>query len=133
MLSSIVYALVCLILDLVVLRPRKDGALRLELVALRHEVRVLRRRTKRVVWRPTDRLVLAALSRYLPRPAWAVFPVRPKTLLRWHRSSFGGSGRCLAAAIDRDDHPFCASAASSFCASPRRTALGLSAIAGRAG
>jgi putative transposase len=85
MLFSIVYAVLCLILDLVVLRPRKEGAIRLELVALRQEVRVLRRRTKRVVWRPTDRLVLTALSRYLPRTAGAVFPVRPETLLRWHR------------------------------------------------
>jgi hypothetical protein len=32
-----------------------------------------RRRTKRLGWRPTDRLVLAALSRYLPKSAWAVF------------------------------------------------------------
>jgi putative transposase len=44
-----------------------------------------RRRANRLGWRPTDRLVLAALSRYLPRSAWAVFPVRPETLLRWHR------------------------------------------------
>ncbi|MDQ6944699.1 MAG: helix-turn-helix domain-containing protein [Actinomycetota bacterium] len=85
MLFSIVYAVVCVILDLVVIRAPKDAAIRLELVALRHEVSVLRRRTKRVVWRPADRLVLAALSRHLPRTAWAVFPVRPETLLRWQR------------------------------------------------
>ncbi len=29
--------------------------------------------------------MLAALSRALPRSAWGVFPVRPETLLRWHR------------------------------------------------
>jgi transposase InsO family protein len=28
---------------------------------------------------------LAALSGSLPRPAWASFPVKPETLLRWHR------------------------------------------------
>jgi putative transposase len=28
---------------------------------------------------------MAALSRLLPRPAWAAFTVRPETLLRWHR------------------------------------------------
>ena len=44
-----------------------------------------RRRANRLGWRPTDRLVLAALSRYLPRSAWAVFPVQPESLLRWHR------------------------------------------------
>jgi putative transposase len=52
---------------------------------LRHEVRVLRRRTKRIAWRPGDRLVLTALSRCLPRANWHAFPVRPETLLRWHR------------------------------------------------
>ena len=29
--------------------------------------------------------LLAALSRSLPRPAWTGFPVKPETLLRWHR------------------------------------------------
>ena len=56
----------------------------MELLALRHEVRVLRR-TTRPARRPGDRLFLAALSRCLPRAAWHVFPVRPETLLRWHR------------------------------------------------
>ena len=32
-----------------------------------------------------DRLLLAALSRVLPRRSWNVFLVRPETLLRWHR------------------------------------------------
>ncbi len=48
-------------------------------------MRVLRRCTKRVPWRPGDRLVLTALSRCLSRIDWLVFPVRPETLLRWHR------------------------------------------------
>jgi putative transposase len=32
-----------------------------------------------------DQLILAALSRVLPRRSWQAFPVRPETLLRWHR------------------------------------------------
>jgi hypothetical protein len=48
-------------------------------------VRVLRRRTKRIAWRPGDRLVLTALSRCLPRAGWYAFLIRPETLLRWHR------------------------------------------------
>ena len=70
--------------DLAAARLRSDGAVRLELVVLRQEVRMLRRRAKRVSCLPPDRLMFAALSRYLPRSAWVVFPVRPETLLRWH-------------------------------------------------
>src|SRR5919199_6092251 len=85
MLPSLVYATVRLLLDLALLRCRGSAARDLELLALRHEVRVLRRRTTRIAWRPGDRLVLAALSRGLPRANWPAFPVRPETLLRWHR------------------------------------------------
>jgi putative transposase len=72
-------------LDVALLRCHSGTVRDLELLALRHEVRVLRRRTKRLAWRPGDRLVLAALSRCLPRAGWHAFPVRPETLLRWHR------------------------------------------------
>src|ERR671933_2863470 len=85
MLASLLYAVVRLLLDLALLRCRSSSARDLELLALRHEVRVLRRRTKRIAWRPGDRLVLAALSRCLTRAGWQAFPVRPETLLRWHR------------------------------------------------
>jgi putative transposase len=85
MLPSILYAVVRLLLDLALLGCRSGTARDLELLALRHEVRVLRRRTKRIAWRPGDRLVLTALSRGLPRAGWHAFPVRPETLLRWHR------------------------------------------------
>src|SRR5687768_13615425 len=85
MLPSLLYAVVRLLLDLALLRCRSGAARDLELLALRHEVRVLRRRRQRIAWRPGDRLVLTALSRCLPRAGWHGFPVRPETLLRWHR------------------------------------------------
>jgi putative transposase len=56
-----------------------------ELLVLRHEVRVLRRQVKRTAWQSGDRFVLANLSQLLPRAGWNRFPVRPETLLRWHR------------------------------------------------
>lgn len=84
MLLSAVYALACLLLNLVPLGCRTSAARDIELLALRHEVRVLRR-TTRPARRPGDRLLLAGLSRFLPRAAWHVFPVRPETLRRWHR------------------------------------------------
>src|SRR3712207_159404 len=85
MLPSLLYAVVRLLLDLALLRCRSVTTRDLELLAWRHEVRVLRRRTQRIAWRPGDRLVLTALRRCLPRANWQAFPVRPETLLRWHR------------------------------------------------
>ena len=86
MLLSLTYALLRLLLDLSLVRFSAGSARDAELLALRYEVRVLRRRTKRVSWRPGDRLIVAALRRCLPRSEWHVFPVRPETLLRWLRA-----------------------------------------------
>jgi putative transposase len=54
-------------------------------VVLRHELSVLRRQAGRPQLRPSDRLLLAAASRLLPRSRWGSFLVTPATLLRWHR------------------------------------------------
>ena len=85
MLLSILYAVLCLLIDLALLRLRPTAAHDVELLALRHEVRVLRRAAKPRRWQPGDRLVLAALSRRLTRSDRGWLPVRPATLLRWHR------------------------------------------------
>src|SRR5918992_1847907 len=82
---SSVYLFVCVLLDLVGTHSPAAWPQTIELLALRHEVRVLRRQVKRTRWRPADRLLLAALSRCVPRAEWWRFPVRPETLLRWHR------------------------------------------------
>jgi putative transposase len=70
---------------LVLLLGRSDRSKELEILVLRHELAVLRRGSRRPRIEPADRALLAALSRELPRPAWAAFSVRPETLLRWHR------------------------------------------------
>src|ERR687884_412435 len=85
MLPSILYAFVRLLLDLMTFQFQDHASRDVELLVLRHEVRVLRRQTKRPLWQPGDRMVLAALSQRLPRTAWSSFPVRPETLLRWPR------------------------------------------------
>jgi hypothetical protein len=57
----------------------------LEIVVLRHEVAILRRKTRRPAITAVDRLFLAAASRLLARTRWRSFIVAPATLLRWHR------------------------------------------------
>ena len=57
----------------------------LEILVLGHELSILRRQVGRARFEMHDRILLAALSRMLPRHAWAVFSVRPETLLAWHR------------------------------------------------
>src|ERR1039458_3823844 len=69
----------------VVLLSRSADAKEIELLALRHEVAMLRRQVKRRSFDPADRALLAALSRLLPRSRWGAFGVTPATLLAWHR------------------------------------------------
>ena len=73
------------VLQLVVLRLRSREFKELEIVVLRHEMAILRRRTCRPSLMTADRVFLAATSRLLPRRLWNAFFVKPATLLDWHR------------------------------------------------
>ena len=66
-------------------RGRDDGAEDLEILVLRHQLRMLQRTAGRPKLRPIDRVLLAATSRAIPRDRWVAFLVTPATLLRWHR------------------------------------------------
>ncbi len=80
------YSLLYLILRRVLGIGRSaEGERHIELLVLRHQVKILQRQVKRPALRRSDRLLLAAASRAVPRSAWSVFMVRPDTLLRWHR------------------------------------------------
>ena len=81
----LVSVVVCRLFELVVLVGRRERAKELEILVLRHDLSVLRRQAGRPRFEPRDRLLLAALSRVLPRSSWDAFGVRPETLLRWHR------------------------------------------------
>ena len=85
MLVSALYVFLSRLLELVLLFARGDRAKELEILVLRHELSVLRRQKGRPRFEEHDRLLLAALSRVLPRRSWSVFLVQPETLLRWHR------------------------------------------------
>src|SRR3954467_14711980 len=83
--ASLVYLLLRQVLQMLTQLARDGGAKDVELLVLRHQVAALRRQVHRPDLEPADRVVLAALSRLLPRPRWAAFFVTPATLLRRHR------------------------------------------------
>jgi putative transposase len=62
-------------------QPRPDdGAKDLEILVLRHQLRVLQRTSGRPKLRVIDRVLLAAASRVIPRERWVTFLVTPATL-----------------------------------------------------
>ena len=73
------------ILQLAALRVRSDEFKDLEIVVLRHELAILRRRIRRPPMTWTDRIFLTAASRLRSRAQWRSFMVTPATLRRGHR------------------------------------------------
>src|SRR5918999_180103 len=82
MLFSILYFVLRHILSF---RHHADNDRELELLVLRHQVKILRRQVKRPQLKQFDRLLMAAASRNPRRALWSSLVVRPETLLRWHR------------------------------------------------
>jgi len=85
MLLGLAYQFIRFIADLVLVRTRSDTQLRAEVLALRHQLRVLERKVGKPTWQPGDRILLAAFSRLLPKTGWTALMPSPETLLRWHR------------------------------------------------
>jgi putative transposase len=69
----------------IALLARSSASKDAELLALRHEVAVLRRQHPKARLEWADRAVLAALARLLPQQLRAARLVTPAALLRWHR------------------------------------------------
>jgi putative transposase len=71
------------------LLPISDHDKDAEILVLRHQITVLQRQLapEKVRFAPADRAFLAALLHRLPRPTLRSLrlPVRPDTILRWHR------------------------------------------------
>jgi putative transposase len=91
MLSKLAYLTLCRSIQLLVLLARGEAAKDLELMVLRHQLAVLRRQLPRPRLQPTDRALLAAISRVLPRSRWSCFLVKPETLLAWHHRLIAGA------------------------------------------
>jgi transposase InsO family protein len=68
------------------LRTRHD--LGLEILALRQQVAVLKRRHPRPRLNSVDRLFWVALKRFWPRWMEALIVVKPETVVDWHRAGF---------------------------------------------
>ena len=80
---SFLYWAVRRLLELLALRFGSDQSKEIEILVLRHQLRVLRREVARPRLEPADRALLAAFSRALPRQVWRSFLFQPATLLRW--------------------------------------------------
>src|SRR5262249_33508513 len=85
MLLALLYQLVRYLTDLALVRTQSDAQLRAEVLALRHQLRVLERKVGKPAWPAGARPLLAALSRLWRRASLVAGPPRPETLLRWHR------------------------------------------------
>jgi transposase InsO family protein len=81
----LLYLMFCQVMGWLTLLARSSTVKDAELLMLRHEVAVLRRRVTRPRLDWADRAVLAGLARLLPRRSRRGSFVRPETLLRWHR------------------------------------------------
>ncbi len=85
MLLSFAYFAFGAILRLLVGGRRREFDKDIELIVLRHQLTVLRRRGERPKLKPADRAFIAALARLLPYQRRHRLAVTPQTLLRWHR------------------------------------------------
>ena len=78
------------LLSILEFRVRSRASLELELIALRHQVTVLRRqRPGRPQLSALDRLLWVWLYRIWPQVIDAMVLVKPATVVQWHRKGFG--------------------------------------------
>ncbi len=95
--QTIVVILVAFVREIVLSR----ATLRLENIALRQQVAVLKRARPRPWFRPVDRVFWVFLSRLWPRWKDPLVIVKPETVIGWHRQGFrlfqqGGIGEIVA-------------------------------------
>ena len=75
----------CFVTDLF----RSRAALQIEVLVLRHQLNVMRRKSpERLVFDNIDRLLFVAFYRLTPLVLDALKILKPETVLRWHRAGF---------------------------------------------
>jgi hypothetical protein len=68
---------------------RSRASLEVEILALRHQLNILRRKSpKRPTFGSIDRMVFDELYGLAPDVLTALVIVRPETVIRWHRAGF---------------------------------------------
>ena len=68
---------------------RSRASLEAEILTLRHQLNVMRRKSpKRFAFSNLDRLVFTGLYRLVPRAVNALMIVNPETVIGWHRAGF---------------------------------------------
>jgi hypothetical protein len=91
---SFLYSSFQRLLELVVRRRCSEREKEIDVLVLRHRLRVLERQVARPQLTQADRALLAASSRVLPRAVWRrSFFDTPETVLRWHRAWLRAAGR----------------------------------------
>src|SRR5436190_17003304 len=80
----LLYLIALRVFGWIALLARSQASKDIEILALRHQLAVLRRQvtTPRPSW--ADRAILSALARLLPRNRRHHLFITPRTLLRWH-------------------------------------------------
>jgi putative transposase len=83
---SFLYRLVRRVVEILRIHHMGAAAKDAEILVLRQQLAVLRRQVARPRFNWSDRVVVAALTRLVPRDRWAAFLVSPETILRWNRA-----------------------------------------------
>ena len=98
MILNILYTLVRFVIDLLLVRGRRESYLRVEVLALRHQLRVLERQRRRPRSQPADRLLLASFGRLLPGSGSSSLLPSPKRSSAGTGSLSAGNGLPSASA-----------------------------------
>jgi putative transposase len=83
---SFLYRLVHRVIEVVRVHRMNAVAKDAEILVLRRQLAVLQRQVARPCFDWSDRALVSALARLVPRERWASFLVTPETILRWHRA-----------------------------------------------